>query len=1306
GEIAPQSALPLSLPTVGEKGGRGDSEGKTPNPESRTPSPIVRLTARIDWESRPAQNLYAFLPGTDPAVADELIVLEAYYDAMSVVPSLAPGAEQACGLAALLELARWLTAHPLKRPVLFMASAGHGEGLAGARAFVARHVRRTDHPLKVALFLALDLSSGSDRLGLLYKGNFYDEDQKYLQPWVAQIGRQATTLAGEIGQALHLDPARLLVDGINPTGGRTWQTYIPGRIALDHEPVVLAGRPGLAFVTVEDARLTVDTPLDTAERVNLDNLTRQTRTLMCLLPDLLNTSAPFVTKRLIDVWGTLSGRVVEFDVSVNILPDKPVPDALVTAASFVTPKTLMGVRAIPMGMTDAAGRFALDGLATVRGVGGLRGLMSVSAFRSHPETGVLVYAPDRGAQGEGSFPTRVRMLSARREATVVVFRCQPVTLFDLIDQRYFFPLQTLAVYDAGTNGQPFIYGHALPQSWDFSQSVEPCAVVFGQPGARLRVTMSSGLAGRQLLLLNATEDDPDGTGFQVDDRPAVVHTAYRVARDMWTLDDDRLRQFARHGIINRQVDRLHRTAKGLLDRAEAALRARRYDEFIASAKAAWSVESRAYPDILGTVEDAVTGVMFYLALLVPFAYCAERLLFAGRRIEWRIIGMFGIFTVVFIILQVVHPAFAITLTPLIVLLAFLIIAMASAVIGIVTMKFEARLAELKTGRTGRHEDDVSRVGSMATAGVLGIANMRNRPFRTALTCLTLVLLTFSVISFTSVIRHLRLNKVAYSEAQPAYAGLLLRHRTWEPLADETYAVFANEFGESGPVAPRTWYYSSRVGDRSFVDVRNPASGATFVATAVVGLTHEEARLRPSLLACLAGGRWFSADDRMGAILPIGVARRLGIDPARLDSARVTIAGRQMPVVGVIDPARWDRSADLDAEALTPVDFVQMSERRARQGPPDPEDFEEYIHLPAENIIFLPYPLVISLGGTLQSIAVGFADARVVAETLDALMPRTALTLFAGTGDRVYLYSTIGATAVGGLSDLVVPILIAALIVMNTMLGSVYERTREIGVFNSVGLAPGHVAALFLAEACVYAVIGVVLGYLIGQSVSRLIIRFDWLPGFELNVSSLAAVGASALVMAVVILSTVYPARLASRIAVPAVEMGWRLPPTPGDRLVIPLPFTVTGSHAIGINAYLKEFLDTHVEAAVGQFACDEVMLSSTPVMSDIDTPYSALYTPHSIGLSLRFIAWLVPYDLGVSQRVELRTIPTDDPHISALEFVIDRLSGDAASWRRVNRNFLNILRKQFLIWRTLGRSGQERYAEVGRAMVGGGADGE
>ena len=59
-------------------------------------------------------------------------------------------------------------------------------------------------------------------------------------------------------------------------------------------------------------------------------------------------------------------------------------------------------------------------------------------------------------------------------------------------------------------------------------------------------------------------------------------------------------------------------------------------------------------------------------------------------------------------------------------------------------------------------------------------------------------------------------------------------------------------------------------------------------------------------------------------------------------------------------------------------------------------------------------------------------------------------------------------------------------------------------------------------------------------------------------------------------------------------------------------------------------------------------------------------------------AWLAPYDLGISQDVQLKAIPTGEHNIYKIEVVINRLSGDVASWKRINRGFLNVLRKRFL----------------------------
>ena len=41
--------------------------------------------------------------------------------------------------------------------------------------------------------------------------------------------------------------------------------------------------------------------------------------------------------------------------------------------------------------------------------------------------------------------------------------------------------------------------------------------------------------------------------------------------------------------------------------------------------------------------DVIKGVLFYLAMLMPFAFFAERLLIASSDIKWQIVGFFGIF---------------------------------------------------------------------------------------------------------------------------------------------------------------------------------------------------------------------------------------------------------------------------------------------------------------------------------------------------------------------------------------------------------------------------------------------------------------------------------------------------------------------------------------------------------------------------------------------------------------------------------------------------------------------------------------
>src|SRR5206468_3249760 len=146
------------------------------------------------------------------------------------------------------------------------------------------------------------------------------------------------------------------------------------------------------------------------------------------------------------------------------------------------------------------------------------------------------------------------------------------------------------------------------------------------------------------------------------------------------LDEFRINQLGKYRIINQGLNDLHKRAGELIAMARAALAQKQYDKLDAYSRAAWGYEARAYPDVQTTARDVVKGLMFYLALLLPFSFFFERLVIAAPQLRHQIVGFFLIFTGVFILFRFIHPAFDITTSPLVVLLAFVMLALSVLVI--------------------------------------------------------------------------------------------------------------------------------------------------------------------------------------------------------------------------------------------------------------------------------------------------------------------------------------------------------------------------------------------------------------------------------------------------------------------------------------------------------------------------------------------------------------------------------------------------------------------------------------------------
>ncbi len=93
----------------------------------------------------------------------------------------------------------------------------------------------------------------------------------------------------------------------------------------------------------------------------------------------------------------------------------------------------------------------------------------------------------------------------------------------------------------------------------------------------------------------------------------------------------------------------------------------------------------------------------------------------------------------------------------------------------------------------------------------------------------------------------------------------------------------------------------------------------------------------------------------------------------------------------------------------------------------------------------------------------------------------------------------------------VSLLVGGIGIMNIMLVSVTERTREIGLRKAVGAKKRDVLAQFLTEALTISLIGGVIGIFIGWAISRLVTQFaGWATSITIT-SVLLAVGFSMLV---------------------------------------------------------------------------------------------------------------------------------------------------------------------------------------------------
>jgi putative ABC transport system permease protein len=278
------------------------------------------------------------------------------------------------------------------------------------------------------------------------------------------------------------------------------------------------------------------------------------------------------------------------------------------------------------------------------------------------------------------------------------------------------------------------------------------------------------------------------------------------------------------------------------------------------------------------------------------------------------------------------------------------------------------------------------------------------------------------------------------------------------------------------------------------------------STSIVGTTANYLDVRKYTLT---SGRMFTnaEDDARARVAVVGpaVATNMGLTtPEALLGEKIRIKGLLFDVVGILaSKGQASQFGNPDDQILIPIKtarFRVMGSDRLRS---------ISVISPAEDSIASTMAQIQRILRHEHRLKQGAADdfqIRSQADFLNTLGETTA----------VFTYLLAGIAAVS--------LLVGGIGIMNIMLVSVTERTREIGIRKALGATRWNILAQFLIEAIVLCCLGGIVGILIGAGGAQVMSK---VAGFNTHISPSVVAAAFAFSAMVGVLFGVWPARSAA-----------------------------------------------------------------------------------------------------------------------------------------------------------------------------------
>ncbi len=1150
--------------------------------------------------------------------------------------------------------------------------------------------------------ICLDLDWDSPLMG------FCSMNLSGAQRWAFRWGSSAVKLAEGLDAIVKEGRKNLLLDTMTMKGGLSEKYYF----ALGANPIVQksavtyfhnANRtPAFSLMNTFTSGGKAFLPTDTIDRLDAPNLAKGMAFVPALLRALLDDSAitsstelPLaeITGGSYPLWST-SLKTFKFDeLAASVYPDIPVSGsvAILRPDNAGASKTPFWQDGIVRGGVVNADILLTDGRAAGV-IYGLREGGVSSAFRFDKDFTIVDHAIDAGEIHKKLDSNNLR----HEKLMLAMFNCFEFPIYSMADSSM---IGTAPI--SITDMLPLLgMGDSCPRKFGFTgfrstlstKRVNPTA---GAPGAfyfvpNERIKL---LTPHKRLALNNTPEEYEGRGF-ASSSELGFDIFGTMAGDMSILNHARLNKLK--DVANELVRDFLKSGDKSLERMRAAAGEHRHMEYLRAMYEALGNQVKSYEQAKQTSDDMLKAVVVYMALLLPFCMFVQKLIFKFVKIEHELAMFAFLFVTTFLVFRVIHPAFRVAQTAEAIFIAFVMGALGLFVISILRGRFEGEMQVLfrsYMGGTG----DVGYSTVTQKALLIGVNNMKRRRIRTMLTTATIVLIAFTMLSFTSISKKVNPTIVPKAREAP-YTGIMYSWPGKSTMDEATLNVFRDLFTGSGDLVVRRWL----VADGVAPFLARSSSGAEAQFEALLGLqVSEDGFIGP---VPLVGGHYFSSDFADEALISERAAELLGVDRDNPGLSRLTVQGRTLKVVGIFDDERFRHLRDLNGRPITPIKriardtaFGQDVDDHGRDDVELDEGMLSYVDV--VSLLIVPVDLAMSMGAEPYSVSLKMLPDSPIWPTAEQLLTVTKAKFYMssvfpfaiGSAEKnvnggVFYIGSNYSTSVGGLAVLLIPLLIASTIILNTMLGSVYERKKEIAVYNAVGLNPHHIGMFFLAESFVYGVIGSVGGYLIGQVLSITINQLGIVKDINLNYSSLSVAYVILFTIAIVLLSTIYPATVATRAAVPSGKRKWSLPEHDGHTMKVVFPFIYHPRVARGVLGYLDEYFSRFTEASIG-----DLIASMEQMIKDRDDHNRERFT-------MEYHIALAPYDLGVTQNMIFNLYYDDQVQAYRLVLKITRVSGQDSNWVTTNRPFLEQLRKYLLRWRNLDISQQGLYVQEAKAL--------